>query len=80
MVYFTVYLNNLNNGTGYVDTALADDQLVRDFLQFLDIGVKAHKATLSWTPPTTTPHPGGGHQARAESPSASEVEPEKTAE
>ncbi len=44
MVYFTVYLKNLNNGTGYVDTALADDQLMRDYLQFLDIGVKAHRA------------------------------------
>ncbi len=44
MVYFTVYLKNLNNGTGYVDTALADDQLMRDFLQYLDIGVKAHRA------------------------------------
>jgi hypothetical protein len=44
MVYFTVYLKNLNNGTGYVDTALMDDQLMRDYLQFLDIGVKAHRA------------------------------------
>ncbi|MEN9574909.1 MAG: hypothetical protein RL514_2764 [Verrucomicrobiota bacterium] len=44
MVYFTIYLKNLNNGTGYVDTALADDQLMRDYLQFLDIGVKAHRA------------------------------------
>lgn len=44
MVYFTVYLKNLNNGTGYVDTALADDQLMRDYLQFLDIGMKAHRA------------------------------------
>ena len=44
MVYFTVYLKNLNNGTGYVDTALADDQLMRDYLQYLDIGVKAHRA------------------------------------
>ncbi|MEY4198673.1 MAG: hypothetical protein RLZZ265_413 [Verrucomicrobiota bacterium] len=44
MVYFTVYLKNLNNGTGYVDTALVDDQLMRDYLQFLDIGVKAHRA------------------------------------
>lgn len=44
MVYFTVYLKNLNNSTGYVDTALADDQLMRDFLQYLDIGVKAHRA------------------------------------
>ena len=44
MVYFTVYLKNLNNGTGYVDTALADDQLMRDFLQFLDLGIKAHRA------------------------------------
>ena len=44
MVYFTVYLKNLNNGSGYVDTALADDQLMRDYLQFLDIGMKAHKA------------------------------------
>jgi hypothetical protein len=44
MVYFTIYLKNLNNGTGYVDTALADDQLMRDYLQFLDINVKAHRA------------------------------------
>lgn len=44
MVYFTIYLKNLNNSTGYVDTALADDQLMRDYLQFLDIGVKAHRA------------------------------------
>ncbi len=44
MVYFTVYLKNLNNATGYVDTALMDDQLMRDYLQFLDIGVKAHRA------------------------------------
>lgn len=44
MVYFTVYLKNLNNSTGYVDTALADDQLMRDYLQYLDIGVKAHRA------------------------------------
>ena len=44
MVYFTIYLKSLNNGTGYVDTALADDQLMRDYLQFLDINVKAHRA------------------------------------
>ena len=44
MVYFTIYLKNLNNGTGYVDTALADDQLMRDYLQYLDIGMKAHRA------------------------------------
>lgn len=44
MVYFTIYLKNLNNGTGYVDTSLADDQLMRDYLQFLDINMKAHRA------------------------------------
>lgn len=44
MVYFTIYLKNLNNGTGYVDTALADDQLMQDYLKFLDIGIKACRA------------------------------------
>ena len=44
MIYFTVYIRNLHNSTGYVDVCLENDQLMTDYLQYLDIGVKAHKA------------------------------------
>ena len=43
MIYYTIYVKGLNNQTGYIDVALADDQLLRDYLIFLDIGLKAHK-------------------------------------
>jgi hypothetical protein len=43
MIYYTIYLKRLNNGTGYVDIALHDDQLLKDFEQYLDIGVRAHR-------------------------------------
>ena len=44
MLYYTVYVKGLNNQTGYIDVALEDDALVKDYLIFLDIGLKAHKA------------------------------------
>jgi len=44
MLYYTIYVKGLNNQTGYIDVALEDDALVKDYLIFLDIGLKAHKA------------------------------------
>ncbi len=43
MIYYTIYVKNLSNGTGYIDLAMEDDQLLKDFLQYLDIGVRAHR-------------------------------------
>jgi hypothetical protein len=44
MTYYTIYLKNLYNSTGYIDICLEDDQLLKDYLQYLDISVKAHKS------------------------------------
>jgi hypothetical protein len=44
MLYYTIYVKGLNNQTGYIDVALADDQLLKDYMIFLDIGLKAHKS------------------------------------
>jgi len=44
MVYYTIYIRNLVNNTGYIDLCLSDEQLLRDYLQFLDIGVKSHNS------------------------------------
>jgi hypothetical protein len=43
MIYYTIYLKQLNNDTGYIDVGLEDDQLFKDFLTFLDIGMKSHR-------------------------------------
>ena len=43
MVYYTIYAKNLHTTTGYIDVALEDDQLLKDFLQFLDLGLRAHR-------------------------------------
>lgn len=43
MIYYTIYVKNLNNGTGYIDLALEDDQLLKDYLQYLDIGMRPHR-------------------------------------
>lgn len=43
MVYYTIYVKDLGNGTGYIDVGLEDDQLLKDYLQFLDIGVRPHR-------------------------------------
>jgi hypothetical protein len=44
MVYYTIYLKNLHNSTGYVDICLESDELLKDYLQYLDIRVKTHKS------------------------------------
>ena len=43
MIYYTIYVKGLHNQTGYIDIALEDDQLMKDFTTFLDIGIKPHK-------------------------------------
>lgn len=43
MLYYTIYVKGLNNQTGYIDVALEDDVLLKDYQIFLDIGLKAHK-------------------------------------
>ena len=44
MIYYTIYVKGLNNQTGYIDVALEDDVLLKDYMIFLDIGLKAHRA------------------------------------
>jgi hypothetical protein len=44
MIYYTIYVKDLNNSVGYIDVALEDDQLLRDFEQYLDIGVRPHRS------------------------------------
>ena len=43
MLYYTIYVKGLNNQTGYIDVALEDETLLKDYMIFLDIGLKAHK-------------------------------------
>jgi hypothetical protein len=51
MIYYTIYVKNLHNGTGYIDLALPDEQLLKDFTQFLDCGIKPSR-TYAMTTPT----------------------------
>jgi hypothetical protein len=41
MLYYTIYLKNLHNNSGYIDLALENDQLLKDYIAFLDLGMKA---------------------------------------
>ena len=43
MVYYTIYLKQLSNDTGYIDIGLGDDQLMKDFMTYLDVGIKSHR-------------------------------------
>ena len=43
MIYYAIYLKGLHNSTGYIDVALENDELMKDFLAFLDMGMKAHR-------------------------------------
>ena len=51
MIYYTIYLKSLANGSGYIDVALADDQLFKDYMQYLDIGIKPVKHYVVTMPP-----------------------------
>ena len=44
MIYYTIYVKRLNNGVGYIDVGLEDDRLLKDFEQYLDIGVRPHRS------------------------------------
>jgi hypothetical protein len=43
MVYYTIYVKNLHTNTGYIDVALPEDQLLKDFIQLLDVGLRSHR-------------------------------------
>ena len=57
MLYYTIFVKNLHNGTGYIDVSLEDDQLMRDFQQFLDVNIRPHKSYKLASP---TGGAGGG--------------------
>lgn len=58
MIYYTIYVKRLNNGMGYIDVGLEDDQLLKDFEQYLDIGVRPHRS-YKLAPTPGTPDGGG---------------------
>jgi hypothetical protein len=51
VLYYTIYLKGLSNGSGYVDVALTDDQLFKDYLQYLDVGIKPIRTYVVATAP-----------------------------
>ena len=51
MIYYAIYVKNLHNGTGYIDVALTDDQLLKDFKQFLDCNIKPDRSYAVTAPP-----------------------------
>jgi hypothetical protein len=50
MIYYTIYVKNLSNDTGYIDVALTDDQLLKDFLQYLDCNIKSCRSYTMTAP------------------------------
>lgn len=50
MLYYTIYVQNLHNGTGYIDVGLEDDQLLKDYQTYLDVGLRTHKTYRVATP------------------------------
>lgn len=57
MIYYTIFVKGLNNSTGYIDVALSDDQLLKDFMQYLDIGIKPHRTYIVTAPPKAAGKP-----------------------
>ena len=55
MFYYTIYVKNVHNGSGYIDVPLADDQLLKDFVIYLDIGVRPHRIYPLANPPGAPP-------------------------
>ncbi len=51
MIYYTIYVRNLHNDTGYIDVSLMDDQLLKDFMQYLDVGIKPNRTYAMTAPP-----------------------------
>ena len=52
MIYYTIYVRNLHNDTGYIDVALTDDQLLKDFMQYHDVGIKPILTYAVTVPPS----------------------------
>ena len=50
MLYYTIHVKGLNNSTGYIDVALADDQLLKDYINYLDVGIRTVHSYILTTP------------------------------
>lgn len=50
MLYYTIYVKGLNNTTGYIDVALADDQLLKDYINYLDVGIRTVRSYVVTSP------------------------------
>jgi hypothetical protein len=57
MIYYTIFVKGLNNSTGYIDVALENDQLLKDFMQYLDVGIKPHRVYTVTGPPKAAGKP-----------------------
>ncbi|MBK7997308.1 MAG: hypothetical protein IPK15_00895 [Verrucomicrobia bacterium] len=57
MLYYTIYVKGLNNSTGYIDVALENDQLFKDFMQLLDVNVKPCRIYDMAVPPDSEGKP-----------------------
>jgi hypothetical protein len=53
VVYYTIHVKDLVNSTSYIDVCLEDEQLLKDYLQFLDLGMRACKPYKLVNPPGT---------------------------
>ena len=59
MLYYTLYVKGLHNSTGYIDVALTDDQLLKDFINFLDVGIRPVRSYVLTTPGNAQGKPVG---------------------
>ena len=57
MISYTIFVKGLNNSTGYIDVALENDQLLKDFMQYLDVGIKPHRIYTVTAPPKAAGKP-----------------------
>ena len=57
MIYYTIYVKNLHTDTGYIDVALTDEQLLKDFKQYLDCNIKPDRSYTMTAPPGANGRP-----------------------
>jgi hypothetical protein len=58
MLYYTIYMKGLQNGSGYIDVALESDDLLKDYTAYLDMGMKNQKTYNLVDPGKTGKRPG----------------------
>jgi hypothetical protein len=58
MVFHTIYLKDLKNDAGYMDVVLENDQLFRNFMQFLEVRIVPVRANRLADPANPGAHAG----------------------